>query len=343
MRNILITGGAGFIGINAARYYLKKSDKVFILDNLSRKGSDIHLAWLNKSFPKVQYIRGDVRNFNLLKKSVLGKDIIFHFAGQVAVTSSVKNPRMDFAINTLGTLNLLEAVRLANREAIILYSSTNKVYGNMVDEEIEEEETRYSYKNLKHGVSETYPLDFHSPYGCSKGSADQYVRDYSRIYDLKTIVFRQSCIYGPNQFGVEDQGWIAWFVIAALLNKQITIYGDGKQVRDILYIDDLIKGFELAIKNINKTKGQIYNIGGGNESSISVWKEFKPMFEELMKRTINEFYSGWRSGDQKIYISDTTKAAKDFGWKLSIKPKDGIEELVNWMIRHKEILGKVIR
>lgn len=336
---ILITGGAGFIGINTAKYYLKKGDEVFILDNLSRKGSEINLAWLKKFFPKVKSIKGDVRNFNLLKKAVLGKDVIFHFAGQVTVTNSVKNPREDFDINILGTLNLLEAVRLVNRKAILVYSSTNKVYGSMLDEEIVEEESRYSYKNLKHGIPETYPLDFHSPYGCSKGSADQYVRDYARIYDLNTIVFRQSCIYGPNQFGVEDQGWIAWFVIAALFNKQITIYGNGKQVRDILFIDDLIEGFELAIKSINKTKGQIYNIGGGNEFSISIWKEFKPLLEKLMKRTINESYSDWRPGDQKIYISDTKKAAKEFNWKPSIKLKDGIEELVKWMIGHKDVLG----
>lgn len=343
MRNILITGGAGFIGINTAEYFLKKGDKVFILDNLSRRGSEIHLKWLKKNFPDVKFIKGDIRNFNLLKKNVSGKDIIFHFAGQVTVTNSVKNPREDFEINTLGTFNLLEAVRLVNYKAILVYSSTNKVYGSMADQEIIETEDRYLYKNLKRGIPETYPLDFHSPYGCSKGSADQYVRDYARIYGLKTVVFRQSCIYGPNQFGVEDQGWIAWFIIAALFNKQITIYGNGKQVRDILFIDDLINAFELAVKNINKTRGEIYNIGGGHKFSISIWRDSKHLLEKFMKKTIKESFGDWRPGDQKIYISNTDKAAEDFNWKPSVKPINGVEELVNWMIRNKNILGKVVR
>lgn len=340
MRNILIIGGAGFIGVNTASYYLKKNDRVWILDNLSRIGSKLNLRWLLDNFPKAKFIEGDVRDLALLKKSVLNKDIVFHFAGQVAVTTSVKNPIEDFEINALGTINLLEALREKNKKAILIFSSTNKVYGGMEDEVLIEKKDRYEYKNLKNGVSEKQPLDFHSPYGCSKGSADQYVRDYARIYGLNTIVFRQSCIYGYHQFGMEDQGWIAWFIIALLLGKKITIYGNGKQVRDILFISDLIEAFDMAIKNINKTKGQIYNIGGGIDFNLSVWREFKPILEKLYGKSLSQIYKDWRPGDQLIYISDTRKANLDFKWKPRINVEEGIKELYDWVTRNKDILNK---
>lgn len=340
MRNILITGGAGFIGVNTAASYLKKGDRVWILDNLSRIGSKLNLEWLLNNFPKVKFIKGDVRDFDLLKRSVLNKDIVFHFAGQVAVTTSVKNPIEDFEINALGTVNLLEALRGKNKEAILIYSSTNKVYGGMENAVLIEKKSRYEYKDLKYGVSEKQPLDFHSPYGCSKGAADQYVRDYARIYGLKTIVFRQSCIYGYHQFGMEDQGWIAWFIIALLLGKNITIYGNGKQVRDILFISDLIEAFDMAIKNINKTKGQIYNIGGGMDFKLSIWIEFKPILEKLYGKNISQTYKGWRPGDQLIYISDIRKANLDFKWKPKVNVEDGIKELYDWAIRDKNLLNK---
>lgn len=334
---ILITGGAGFIGINTAAYFLQKGNEVFIYDNLSRKGSRINLAWIKKQYPKVRCIEGDIRDFAKLKKEVEGKDVLFHFAGQVAVTTSIENPREDFEANALGTLNVLEAVRLSRSKPTIIDSSTNKVYGGLENIEVIEKKTRYEFKNLKHGVSEDMNLDFHSPYGCSKGAADQYVRDYARIYGLKTIVFRQSCIYGPHQFGIEDQGWVAWFLIAVHLNKPIVIYGNGKQVRDLLYIDDLLKAFDLAIKHIDKTKGQIYNIGGGLDNSISIWLEFKPLLEKLTGRKIKETFSSFRPGDQPIYISNVEKAKKDFNWEPEIGIEKGINRLYLWI---KENINK---
>ncbi|OGK29790.1 CDP-paratose 2-epimerase [Candidatus Roizmanbacteria bacterium RIFCSPHIGHO2_12_FULL_33_9] len=328
---ILITGGAGFIGVNTAVHFLRKGHAVSIYDNLSRKNVKNNLAFLIKNFPKTEILKRDVRDFESLSKAVEGKDVVFHFAGQVAVTSSVENPREDFDNNALGTLNLLESVRLSKSKPIILYSSTNKAYGGLEDLKIIEKKTRYAFKDLPLGISENRNLDFHSPYGCSKGAADQYVRDYARIYGLKTVVFRQSCIYGPHQYGVEDQGWLAWFIIALHLGKKLTIYGNGKQVRDVLFIQDLIDAFELAIKNINRTKGKIYNIGGGFSNSISVWLEFGPMLEKLMKKKINVNFANWRPGDQRIFISDIRKAKKDFGWEPSTSIYEGLKMLYDWV------------
>ena len=287
MKHVLITGGAGFIGINTAYYYLGRGDKVTIFDNLSRKGTAINLKSLQKKYPKVDFIKGDVKEVEEVGKVIRGKDVIFHFAGQVAVTTSVTNPREDFEINALGALNVLETVRTQKLDPIIIYSSTNKVYGDLAHVKIKETATRYEFVDRPHGVSEAEPLDFHSPYGCSKGAADQYMRDYHRIYGLRTIVFRQSCVYGPHQFGVEDQGWVAWFLIAALLGKPLTIYGNGKQVRDILYVDDLVEAYDLAIQKVQVTAGEIYNIGGGAKNSISIWKEFGPMVEELIGKKVS--------------------------------------------------------
>ena len=264
---ILITGGAGFIGSNIADRFLKKGDEIFIFDNLSRRGTQWNLKWLQHSYRTVKFIKGDIRKYNdilnVLKKTKF--DIVFHFAAQVAVTTSVINPREDFDINALGTFNLLEAVRETKQDPIILYSSTNKVYGGMTDIKIVEKKGRYAYASLPKGIGEERLLDFHSPYGCSKGTADQYMIDYGRIYNMRTVVFRQSCIYGYRQFGIEDQGWVAWFTIAAMLDKPLTIYGDGKQVRDVLFIEDLADAYEAAINNIHKVKGQAFNIGGGPE------------------------------------------------------------------------------
>lgn len=332
MLRVLITGGAGFVGINTAVHYWKKGAEVTIFDNLSRKGTRINLEWLKKSYQHVNTLIHDIRDAEAVTKAVKNQDLIFHFAGQVAVTTSVVNPRKDFEINTLGTLNVLEAIRKHNPQAILVYSSTNKVYGDLSMQKIKESTTRYEFVNLPHGVSESELLDFHSPYGCSKGAADQYVRDYARIYSLKTIVFRQSCIYGPHQFGVEDQGWVAWFLAAAILNKPITIYGNGKQVRDLLYIDDLINAYELAIKHIQTTSGQIYNLGGGAKNTISIWKEFGPLVEKLIGHKIKVTYRPTRPGDQPIFISDTRKAQTDFCWRPITKLEPGITILYNWLI-----------
>lgn len=334
MKKVLITGGAGFIGSNLAGSFLEKGESVTILDNLCRNGSKINAKWLKSKSGKLKIVEGDIRNSSDVENCVKGKDLIFHLAAQVAVTTSVIDPKTDFEINALGTLNILEAVRKFNPKAVVLYSSTNKVYGEMTSVEIVEKETRYDYQNLN-GVSESQSLDFHSPYSCSKGSADQYVHDYHRIYGLNTIIFRQSCIYGPRQFGVEDQGWVAWFLIALTLGKAITIYGDGKQVRDILYVSDLVNAYNLAVENIRTTNGQVYNIGGGRKKTISVLYEFKPVLEKLFKQKINMAFANWRPGDQKVFISDIGKAERDFGWKPEISPKKGIKKLYNWVQENK--------
>ena len=309
----LITGGAGFIGSNLAHTLLKRADEVIIFDNFSRNGSKANKAWLQQmEGVHLKIVAGDIRDdYKKLVPFVKNVDVIVHLAGQVAVTTSVENPLEDFEINARGTLNLLEAVRASGNNPIFLYSSTNKVYGELEDVKIMETSSRYAFVNMKSGVSEERNLDFHSPYGSSKGTADQYVRDYARIYGLRTIVFRQSCIYGPRQFGVEDQGWVAWFIIALTMGKNITIYGNGKQVRDLLHVNDLINAYDLAIKNIEKTKGQIYNIGGGSKNTISIWHEFKPILEGLFKKKIHVKFADFRQGDQPIFVSNIKKAEKE--------------------------------
>ncbi len=334
----LIIGGAGFIGSNLADYFLKKKQKVVVFDNFSRRGATANAKWLKRNYPRVKIVRGDIRtDLDKLQKEIEKSDVVHHFAAQVAVTTSVINPREDFEINALGTFNVLEAIRQSKSNPILVFASTNKVYGKMDEIKMVERKTRYEYKNLPLGVCESQNLDFHSPYGCSKGAADQYAQDYARIYGLKTVVLRQSCIYGPRQFGIEDQGWVAWFIIASVLNKPITIYGDGKQVRDILYIDDLIKAFELAVRKIEKTKGRVYNIGGGPKNVISVWKEFGPIIEELLGRKIKVRDSDWRPGDQNVYISDIRKAKRDFGWEPKIGVEEGIKKLFNWVIKNRKL------
>lgn len=337
----LITGGAGFIGTHLATALLEKNADVTIFDNLSRKGTEINLKHLKKNFPKLKFIKGDLRSFSTLYKALKNIEVVYHLAGQVAVTTSVLNPREDFEINLLGTFNLLEAIRKHNSKPILIFSSTNKVYGDLEGLKIVETKTRYEFKDLKRGVSEIQNLDFHSPYGCSKGAADQYVRDYSRIYDIPTVVFRQSCIYGPHQFGIEDQGWLAWFVISGLMNRPITIYGNGKQTRDALYVDDLVSAFLTTTKKIKKTKGQIYNIGGGIKNTISVWGDF----EKILKRmdfNINASFSNWRPGDQKIFVSDNTKALEDFGWKPTTDLEVGLKKMTYWIRENRQLVAKVL-
>ena len=336
----LIIGGAGFIGSNLADYLAKNKNQVVVLDNLSRKGAEKNLDWLLSNYhQRIRFVKADIRcDSKVLNREVSWADVVFHLGAQVAVTTSVENPREDFEINALGSFNVLESARKTKNPPILIYSSTNKVYGGMDDIKVVEKKNRYEYANLPYGVSEEQPLDFHSPYGCSKGTGDQYFRDYARIYNLPTIVFRQSCIYGPHQFGVEDQGWIAWFIIAVLLGKPITIYGNGKQVRDVLYIDDLINAYLLAIKDIKKTQGQVYNIGGGTRFSIAIWEEFAPILEKLLGREIKVSYSSWRPGDQLIYISDIRKAKRDFNWQPKITHREGIRKLFEWVKNNKELL-----
>lgn len=338
-KKLLITGGAGFIGSNIAHYFARKDCTVTIFDNFERRGTRENAKWLTDQFPQIHIIEGDVRKRNDLKRGINEAEIIFHLAAQVAVTTSVVDPTTDFEINALGTFNVLEIARQTGNKPILIFSSTNKVYGGMEDLEIIERNGKYDYKDLPLGISETMNLDFHSPYGCSKGAADQYVRDYARIYDLPTVVFRQSCIYGPRQFGIEDQGWIAWFIIAATLGEKITVYGDGKQVRDVLYIDDLVRLFEIAVEKIEKTKGEIYNVGGGRENTLSVWSEFGPILDDLFGRKIDVSFSNWRPGDQKVYISDIRYVEKELGWKPKVKVAEGIEKLFHWVQDNKQLFS----
>lgn len=327
----LVIGGAGFIGCNLADYLLSKGESVTILDNLSRNGSIKNLEWLQSSKKNLEFIKADItKDQDILNNVVKFSDRIYHLAAQVAVTTSVENPRHDFEVNALGTLNVLEAIRLFNPKATLIFASTNKVYGDLEDFKLVETDTRYQFKDII-GVNEDRNLDFHSPYGCSKGTADQYVRDYARIYNLNTVVFRQSCIYGPHQFGIEDQGWVAWFIIAILTNRKITIYGDGKQVRDILYVGDLVRAYQLAADNINKTRGQVFNIGGGPSNTMSIYFDFKKELEKLMSTTFNPPFLPARPGDQKIFISDISKAKEVFGWEPEVNIEKGIKNLYLWI------------
>jgi len=336
-KNYLITGGAGFIGSNYVHRLLKRGEQVTIYDNLSRAGAPRNLAWLKSEFGENAFkvVVGDVRDADRITESARSADVIAHLAGQVAVTTSVLNPRDDFESNALGTFNVLESARASGRKPILIYASTNKVYGGMEDVELFEEPSRWRYKDLVQGCPETQPLDFHSPYGCSKGTGDQYVRDYARIYDLPTVVFRQSCIYGTRQFGVEDQGWVAWFIIAAVMGKPITIYGDGKQVRDILFVDDLLNAYDLAVEKNDIARGQVYNLGGGPENVMSIWAEFQPKLESLLGKSIAVSRGDWRPGDQRVFYADIHKAEKELGWKPAINVEAGVRKLFEWVMENK--------
>ncbi len=290
----------------------------------------------------MQLIQGDVADHSSLAQAAEAADVIVHLAGQVAVTTSVTHPRPDFEANALGTFNALEAARLSGRNPIFIYASTNKVYGGMEDVRIVEKATRWQYADLKEGCGESQPLDFHSPYGCSKGAGDQYVRDYARIYGLRTIVFRQSCIYGPRQFGVEDQGWLAWMIIAAVTSRQITIYGDGKQVRDVLHVDDLLDAYDAAIRGMDAAAGQVYNVGGGVKNVLAVWSEFGPLLEQLLGRKIAVAQADWRPGDQRVFYADVRKAKRELGWEPRIPLADGIQRLFEWVNANRALFERPV-
>jgi CDP-paratose 2-epimerase len=336
---ILITGGAGFIGTHLAKHFSDRGNRIAVLDNLSRRGSELNLRWLEERIPGLEFIRGDVRDAATVVRAAQGREAIFHLAAQVAVTTSVTNPREDFEINAIGTFNALEAARTSKPNPIFIYTSTNKVYGGMEQAKVVEDPARYRLADLPLGVAEDWPLDFHSPYGCSKGAGDQYVRDYSRIYGLPTVVFRQSAIYGERQFGVEDQGWLAHFVISATLGRPITIYGDGKQVRDMLYVGDLVRAFECAVEQMETVRGRVFNIGGGPGFTLTIWSETGPMLEQLSGRTLDVRYGKWRPGDQKVYVSDIRKAQRELGWKPEVGPKEGLARLWKWAQENRGDLG----
>ena len=339
-KTILITGGCGFIGTNASAFYLKKGYRVVSFDNLSRVGAKQNLNWLQKQTGNFVFIKGDIRNYQslLIAFKKYRPDFVLHLAAQVTMVTSITNPREDFEINAIGTFNVLEAMRNSKSKAAALYTSTNKVMGELLYLPVKELAKRYIYRDIK-GVNEKFPLDFHGPYGCSKGTGDQYFIDYARIFGLNTVVFRQSGIYGPHQFGIEEQGWLAWFCNALLFNKPVSIFGDGKQVRDVLFVDDVIKAYDAALKNIRKTRGQAYNIGGGLNFSLSIWELFD-ILEKLVGQKFNHSFGPWRPGDQKVYISDISKAKKDFGWQPTISPKEGVRKLYEWISANRDLVKK---
>jgi CDP-paratose 2-epimerase len=338
MARFLITGGAGFIGINAALHYAQQGNTVTVLDDFSRRGTKENVDWLRRERPDIRVAVADIRtDRNLLLSEAQNCDVLLHLAAQVAVTTSVADPRTDFEINAFGTFNVLEAARQASKPPILLYSSTNKVYGGMEELRVIEENDRYRYGDLPNGIGEYRPLDFHSPYGCSKGAADQYVRDYARIYGMRTVVFRQSCIYGLHQFGIEDQGWVAWFTLCNLLDRSVTIYGDGKQVRDVLYVEDLIKAFDAAIDRIDQIAGRVYNIGGGPTNTLSILELVK-LLERIGGSKMNYSFGAWRPGDQRVYVSDISGARRDLDWKPQISPETGVAQMREWMAGNLETI-----
>ena len=332
---ILITGGAGFVGSNLAHRLLSAGHRVRLLDNLSRSGVERNLRWLIETHGDLVDIEvPDVRNLSIVKQAVKDASQVFHFAAQVAVTSSLVDPIEDFEINARGTLNLLEAVRNADNPPPLVFTSTNKVYGNLADLQFTSGATRYAPVDAlirEFGVAENRPLDFHSPYGCSKGAADQYVIDYARTYRIPALVFRMSCIYGPHQYGNEDQGWVAHFVIRSITGKPITIYGDGKQVRDILFIDDLVDAFLLAQKHMQSLAGNAFNIGGGPANTISLL-ELLDLITKLHGGDLAIHFEDWRAADQRYYVANTSKFGGLTGWRPKVAVREGVARLYEWLV-----------
>ena len=332
-KRILITGGAGFIGVNAAKRFMDRGWRVAVLDDLSRQGTDTNLAWLKRQ-GRLDFTRADLRDARAAERWVRarrdGLEFVLHLAAQVAVTTSVEDPRSDFERNALGSLNILEAVRKSGKKPFTVYASTNKVYGGMEHVRVALKAGRWSYVGLPKGVSEREPIDFHSPYGCSKGAADQYFRDYRRIYGLPTVVFRQSCIYGPHQQGNEDQGWLAHFMKRALAGRGVTVYGDGRQVRDALFVDDLVAAFEAAYRRRAAAAGRIYNVGGGPASTLSL-RELLAWIGARGGKKLPAAWDAWRPGDQKVYVSDIRLIGRELGWRPRTALPEGLERLWSWL------------
>ena len=343
-RLALITGGAGFIGSNLAERLLSEPDvRVRVYDNLSRPGVHHNLSWLTSlgAGRRLEVIHGDVRDARGVREAVHGVNEIYHLAAQVAVTSSLEDPGTDFEVNALGTLNVLEAARLSGEYPFLLYTSTNKVYGGLENIPVEVNGTRYRAVDPSfQGVDEGERLDFHSPYGCSKGAADQYVRDYARIYDLPTVVFRMSCIAGPRQFGNEDQGWVAHFLYSMLIGKPITIYGDGYQVRDILHVHDLLDAIHAARLSLTRTRGEIYNLGGSMDRVVSVID----LLRQIKARSCMPLqlqYSAVRPGDQPLYISNTRKFTADTGWQPQRSVEKILDDILTFWKIHQDVIQSI--
>lgn len=343
---VLVTGGAGFVGSHVSEYYAKRGDEVVVYDNVSRAkllNYSTSNAMHNWNFLKdnfdITLIKGDIRDAERLEKASDGVDLILHAAAQTAVTTSVLDPRTDFEINAMGTFNVLEAAR--KNSAAVVYCSTNKVYGDNVNKiKVKEKDTRYEFadKNFRKGIPETFSTDLceHTPYGASKFAGDVYVQDYARRNEIDAAVFRMSCIYGTRQFGVEDQGWVAWFTIATLLGKPITIYGDGKQVRDMLYVTDLVNAFDAFVQKKEKLHHGVYNMGGGAGNTMSLI-ELLEYLEEVTGKRSKISYEDWRPSDQKVYISDIHKAKKELGWEPEVSTREGVNRLVDWVNENKSL------
>lgn len=342
--HVLITGGCGFIGTNLTHALARSGRRVRLLDNLSRAGVEKNLVWLRQTYgDRISIEIADVRDVPAVRRALVGVETIFHFAAQVAVTTSLDDPEDDFDVNAQGTLNVLEAARAQDEPPAVLFTSTNKVYGGMEDVALRLRGQRYEPcdKELcRHGFSEARPLDFHSPYGCSKGAADQYVLDYARSYGLRTAVFRMSCIYGPHQFGTEDQGWVAHFLIRALEERPITLYGDGMQVRDVLYVEDLVRAFLLAEEHIGEIKGQAFNMGGGPANTVSLL-ELIDLIGRLHGKRPEVSFEGWRTGDQRWYVSDTRRFEAVTGWRPCVNVQAGVGNLYNWLVESGGVEGAV--
>lgn len=334
---LLITGGCGFLGSNLASDAIARGDDLIVFDNLYRNGSRENLAWLMAQ-GKFVFEHGDIRNQNDITRVIQAfkPDAIFHLAGQVAMTTSIANPRMDFEVNVMGTHNLLEGVRQHNPEAIVVYSSTNKVYGDLEQYTYEESETRYHCVEQPKGFDERSQLDFHSPYGCSKGAADQYMLDYARIFGLKTVVFRHSSMYGGRQFATYDQGWVGWFCQKAVetsrgqLQESFTISGTGKQVRDVLHADDMKRLYTAAVNNIEMAKGHAFNVGGGIENSLSLIELFS-MLEALLNIKLNYTRLPVRESDQRVFVADIGKAKHLLDWQPAVSAEEGVSRMVDWV------------
>ena len=345
-KTIIITGGAGFIGTNSAKFFLKKNFIVYIFDNFSRKGNHQNISFLRSEKINLENLKVkkiDIRNkkkiFIYINK--IKPDIILHLAGQVAVTTSITNPELDLETNIMGTFNLLESCRKFSKETFFIYASTNKVYGKL-KHPVFEGKFRYNIKGKFSGINENSHLDFYSPYGCSKGAADQYVKDYFRIYNLKTVVLRQSCIYGKYQYGIEDQGWVSWFMIAYILKKKVTIFGSGKQVRDILFVDDLVKLYYKLYINKNKVSGDFFNVGGGISNSMSLL-ELDKILRNNLKLNTDTVFDLERLGDQKIFVSDNSKLKKTIKWHPQTSIKQGLSMMFRWLLKNKKKVENTLK
>lgn len=333
----LITGGCGFLGSNLASEVLKRGEELFVFDNLSRSGSAQNLDWL-KTLGEFTFFHGDIRLNNDIERVVqeIKPDVVFHLAGQVAMTTSLQNPRRDFEVNVVGSLNLLESLRKHAPNAVVIYSSTNKVYGDLENYEYIESPSRYVAKGQEYGFDENVALDFRSPYGCSKGAADQYMLDYARNFGIKAIVFRHSSIFGGRQFSTYDQGWVGWFVSQALLaqagklEKPFTISGDGKQVRDVLFASDLINCYFMAAGAVGNCSGKAFNIGGGMSNSLSLLELFAMLEQELDVKLAYQQLP-WRSNDQKVFVADIRRAQQEFRWQPQVDKLTGLQKMIEWV------------